>query len=95
MGHSNHAVIAAIVAMAHNRVIGKNNQLPWHLPADLKRFKAITTVHPIIMGRKTFEQYEGEMKTDAKGISRGYDQEIAWFKDPAGNFIAVMNEKKV
>lgn len=47
--------ISAIVAMSQNRVIGINNQLPWHLPADLKHFKEITTGHPIIMGRKTFE----------------------------------------
>lgn len=45
----------AIVAMAKNRVIGHQNQLPWHLPADLKRFKALTTGHPIIMGRKTYQ----------------------------------------
>lgn len=48
-------VLAAIVAMSENRVIGKDNKLPWHLPADLKRFKEITTGHFIIMGRKTFE----------------------------------------
>jgi dihydrofolate reductase len=47
--------ISLIAAMAHHRVIGKNNQLPWHLPADLKHFKTITTAKPIIMGRKTFE----------------------------------------
>ncbi len=41
--------------MAENRVIGRNNDLPWHLPADLKRFKALTMGHPLIMGRKTFE----------------------------------------
>src|SRR4026209_1464506 len=51
----NQPIIAAIVAMADNHVIGKNNQLPWHLSADLKRFKAITTGHPVIMGRKTYE----------------------------------------
>jgi dihydrofolate reductase len=44
-----------IVAMAKNRVIGANNTLPWHLPADLKHFKALTMGHPIIMGRKTYE----------------------------------------
>ena len=44
-----------IVAMAHNRVIGINNTLPWHLPADLKFFKATTLGKPMIMGRKTFE----------------------------------------
>ncbi len=44
-----------IVAMAKNRVIGANNTLPWHLPADLKHFKALTMGHHMIMGRKTFE----------------------------------------
>ena len=48
-------MIALVVAMAENRVIGKDNQLIWHLPADLKHFKRLTTGHPIIMGRKTFE----------------------------------------
>jgi dihydrofolate reductase len=47
--------ISLIVAMASNRAIGLNNQMPWHLSADLKRFKQITMGHPIIMGRKTFE----------------------------------------
>lgn len=47
--------ISVIVAMANNRVIGLNNQIPWHLSADLKRFKAITMSSPILMGRKTFE----------------------------------------
>ena len=41
--------------MASNRVIGRNNALPWHLPADLKRFKALTMGHPVVMGRKTYE----------------------------------------
>ena len=47
--------IAIVVAMAENRVIGRNNELPWHIPEDLKYFKKITTGHPILMGRKTFE----------------------------------------
>ena len=47
--------ISLIVAMARNRVIGAGNKLPWHLPSDLKRFKALTMGHHIIMGRKTFE----------------------------------------
>ncbi len=41
--------------MANNRVIGKGNQMPWHLPADLKHFKAVTLGKPVIMGRKTHE----------------------------------------
>lgn len=47
--------LSLIVAFANNRVIGLNNTLPWHLPEDLKRFRALTTGHHIIMGRKTFE----------------------------------------
>lgn len=47
--------ISLIVAMAENRVIGRGNQLPWHISADLKRFKKLTTGHYILMGRKTFE----------------------------------------
>jgi dihydrofolate reductase len=44
-----------IVAMANNNIIGRNNDMPWHLPADLAYFKKITLGKPIIMGRKTFE----------------------------------------
>jgi dihydrofolate reductase len=47
--------LSLIVAMTDDRVIGINNQLPWHLSDDLKRFKKITMGHPIIMGRKTYE----------------------------------------
>lgn len=47
--------ITLIVAMAENRVIGANNAMPWHLPDDLRRFRALTMGHPILMGRKTHE----------------------------------------
>lgn len=47
--------LSIIVAIANNGVIGVNNTLPWHLPEDLKRFKALTMGHHIIMGRKTYE----------------------------------------
>ncbi|MEO6883189.1 MAG: dihydrofolate reductase [Bacteroidia bacterium] len=47
--------ISIIVAAAENNVIGKNNQLIWHLSADLQHFKKITMGHTIVMGRKTFE----------------------------------------
>jgi dihydrofolate reductase len=47
--------LSLLAAVAANGVIGKDNALPWQLPADLKRFKALTLGHPIIMGRKTFE----------------------------------------
>ncbi len=48
-------VVKILVACDENRVIGKNNTLIWHLPADLKRFKELTTGQVIIMGRKTYE----------------------------------------
>ena len=47
--------ISMIAAMTVNRVIGKDNEMPWHLPEDLKHFKASTMGKPIVMGRKTFE----------------------------------------
>jgi dihydrofolate reductase len=47
--------LSLIVAMARNHTIGINNTLPWHLPEDLKHFKALTLGHHIIMGRKTYE----------------------------------------
>ncbi|WP_438950981.1 dihydrofolate reductase [Porticoccus sp.] len=47
--------LSLIVAMDRNRVIGKNNTLPWRLPDDLKYFKSVTMGKPILMGRKTFE----------------------------------------
>lgn len=47
--------ISMIVAMAQNNVIGTKGALPWYIPEDLKKFREITTNHPILMGRKTFE----------------------------------------
>lgn len=47
--------LSLIVAMAENGVIGREGALPWHLPADLRRFKTLTMGHPMVMGRKTFE----------------------------------------
>lgn len=47
--------LALVAAMANNRVIGLNNQMPWHLPADLAHFKAVTLGKPVIMGRKTYD----------------------------------------
>ncbi|GAA0459272.1 dihydrofolate reductase [Alkalibacillus silvisoli] len=47
--------LSLIVAMDENQVIGYNNDMPWHLPNDLKYFKKVTTGSPVVMGRKTFE----------------------------------------
>ncbi len=48
-------IVSLLAAASENNVIGKDNKLPWHLPDDLKRFKALTRGHAIIMGRKTFD----------------------------------------
>ncbi|MGH8278335.1 MAG: dihydrofolate reductase [Gammaproteobacteria bacterium] len=48
-------MLSLIVAVGENNEIGQGGKMPWHLPADLKRFKALTLGKPIIMGRKTFE----------------------------------------
>lgn len=48
-------IISMIAAMAYNRIIGKDNQMPWHLPADFAWFKRCTMGKPVVMGRKTYE----------------------------------------
>lgn len=48
-------IVSVIVAISKNRVIGAKNQIPWHIPDDLKRFKSITAGKPVIMGRKTYD----------------------------------------
>jgi dihydrofolate reductase len=49
--------IILIAAMARNRIIGRNNKLPWHIPEELRLFKATTMGYPMIMGRKTFNSF--------------------------------------
>jgi len=53
------SIITMVVARAENGVIGKDGGLPWHLPGDLKHFKAVTMGAPMVMGRKTFESLPG------------------------------------
>lgn len=48
-------IVAFVVAMAENGVIGRNGQLPWRMPTDLKQFRKLTLGKPVIMGRKTYE----------------------------------------
>ncbi len=55
----NHPEITLIVARADNGVIGRDGEIPWHLPADLRRFKQLTMGAPMIMGRKTFDSLPG------------------------------------
>ena len=48
-------IVALVVAMGRNRAIGRDNALPWHLPADLRHFRAVTLGKPVVMGRRTHE----------------------------------------
>ena len=72
-------MLSIIVAVANKQVIGKDNQLIWHLPEDLKRFKNLTTGHTIIMGRKTFESL-GRILPNRKHVILCND---AWQERPA------------
>lgn len=53
--------VVLVAALAENRVIGSDGAMPWHYPADLQRFKRLTTGHPVIMGRKTYESIAGRL----------------------------------
>jgi dihydrofolate reductase len=55
----NRSEVFLVVAVADNGVIGAEGSLPWHIPTDLRRFKALTTGQPMVMGRKTFESLPG------------------------------------
>ena len=68
-------MLSIIVAIANENVIGKDNQLIWHLPEDLKRFKEITSGHKIIMGRKTFESI-GRVLPNRKHVILCNDMEM-------------------
>ena len=67
MSNSSPPSLAFVVAMARNRVIGADNDLPWHLPEDLKRFKTLTMGKPVVMGRKTFQSIEARLKRPLPG----------------------------
>lgn len=59
--------ISIVAAVGRNRVIGKDNELLWHIPDDLRRFKQLTFGHPVIMGRKTFESIVSVLGTPLPG----------------------------
>lgn len=68
--------LSLVVAMARNRVIGRDNALPWRLPADLAHFRKVTMGHPIVMGRRTFESI-GKALPGRKNIVITHDREYA------------------
>lgn len=70
-------MLSIIVAIAQNNAIGRAGQLLYHLPADLKRFKALTTGHPIIMGRKTFESFPKGALPLRRNIVLSHDTTLA------------------
>lgn len=70
-------MITLIVAMAENRIIGADQGMPWHLPDDLKRFRALTLGHPVLMGRKTYEAIGRPLPgRDNVIISRNHDLKL-------------------
>ncbi|QKG55868.1 dihydrofolate reductase [Hymenobacter sp. BRD128] len=77
-------MVSIIVAAAENNVIGRQGQLPWHLPADLQHFKKLTLGHPIVMGRRTFESIGRVLPGRANVVVTG---QAAW-RAPAGVLLA-------
>lgn len=70
-------ILSLIVAAAENDVIGRDGDLPWHLPADLKFFKETTMGCPVIMGRRTWESFEGGLPgRDCIVVTRNPDLDI-------------------
>jgi len=70
------ATVSLIAAMARDRIIGVRNTLPWRLPEDLQHFRKLTTGHPVIMGRKTFESL-GRPLPDRANIVISRDRQLA------------------
>ena len=83
-------MVTIIAAIAKNNALGKNNDLIWHLPADLKRFKRVTSGHYILMGRNTFESIGKPLPNRTSVIITRNDD---YFKD--GCFIANSIEKAI
>lgn len=66
--------IIIIAAIAQNGVIGKDNKMPWHIPADFKHFKELTTGYPVIMGSNTFESLPNGALPKRKNIVLAFDK---------------------
>jgi len=69
-------MLSIIVAKAKNNVIGNNNSLIWHIPEDLKRFKAITTGHTVIMGKRTYESIGRPLPNRKNIVLAGKDEVV-------------------
>ena len=91
-------MVILIAAAAKNNALGKNNDLIWHLPDDFKRFKAITSGHYIIMGRKTFESFPKPLPNRTHVVitrQKGYQPEGCIVVDSIEKALAISpkNEK--
>jgi dihydrofolate reductase len=85
-----------IVALARNRVIGKNGKLPWHIPEDIARFKQLTTGHVVIMGRKTFDSLDRPLTNRLNiVISSSVINGVRTYPSLDFAFQALKNEKEV
>ncbi len=78
--------LTAIVAMTPERVIGKDNDLPWRLPEDLKMFKRTTAGHPVVMGRKTWDSLGKYKPLPGRQRIRVYPQSPLFF---SGIFLSI------
>ncbi len=90
-------ILSLIVAAAENGVIGKDNQLLWRLPDDLKRFKQLTLGHPIIMGRKTYESIGKPLPGRTSIVitrSRGYAAEGVFVVDSLEKAVDMSREQE-
>ncbi|KQO07014.1 dihydrofolate reductase [Sphingomonas sp. Leaf242] len=97
-------MITFYLARATNGVIGRDGQLPWRIPADLKRFKALTMGKPMVMGRKTFESFpsplpgrrhivltRGDWSAEGADVARSVDEALAM----AGDDVAVIGGAQI
>lgn len=96
-------MISLLWAMDENRLIGKDNDLPWRLPEDLKYFKKVTMGHPIVMGRKTYESIGRPLpgrqniiitrnpnyKVDGCDVFHSIDEFLSYYKSQSGEIFVI------
>src|SRR5690554_1033476 len=101
--------VTVVVAMSTNRVIGRNNKLPWYIPGDLKFFKQVTMGKPVVMGRKTYESIgkplpgrdnivitrDRSWKADGVKVAHDIDQALTIAKASAETSGARSEERRV
>jgi dihydrofolate reductase len=90
------AALILLAAIGHRRVIGRDNQLPWHLPEDLKHFKALTTGQVVVMGRKTFESIRARLGRPLPNrhsvvLTRDLHWRPTWSGDAQGSEVSVLH----